>query len=229
MPVGYRSAMARLPDAVLARRAALPVKPAAVTLAGDLVELRPLASDDYAMLHAVSNGEPFTLGPRHVDAYDPDERVWRYMSAGPFRDAAALGAWLDLQRAAPDGLPLTVRLEGVPVGVANFMANQPAHLKIELGSIWYGPIAQRLGAQREATLMMLHHAFGLGYRRVEWKCDANNAPSRAAALAYGFVFEGIQERHYIVKDRNRDTAWYRMFEDGDYVSRCTRAMYPRFR
>ena len=210
--------MARLPDAVLARRTALPVKPAPVVLEGSLVDLRPLADGDLAALHAVSCGAPFALGARHVDAYDPDARIWRYMSGGPFTDASALAAWLAPLRTGPDSLPLTVRLEGVPVGVACFIANQPQHLKIELGSIWYGPIAQRTGASREATQLMLAHAFGLGYRRVEWKCDANNEPSRRAALAYGFRFEGIQDAHYIIKDRNRDTAWFRMLDE-DYARR----------
>ncbi len=90
------------------------------------------------------------------------------------------------------------------------MANHPEHLKLELGSIWYSPIAQRTGASAEAIRLMLAHAFGLGYRRVEWKCDAQNTRSRRAALTYGFTFEGVQEAHYIVKGRNRDTAWYRM-------------------
>jgi hypothetical protein len=56
------------------------------------------------------------------------------------------------------------------------------------------------------------HAFGLGYRRVEWKCDALNERSRRAAERLGFSFEGIQDAHYIVKGRNRDTAWFRMLD-----------------
>ena len=201
--------MARLPDDVLARRAHLPQKPAPVTLTGALVELRPLVDDDLDALHAVSNGDPFQLGERSVPAYDPDARIWRYMSGGPFASASALATWLAPQRAAVDGLPMTVRMAGVPVGVACFIANQPQHLKLELGSIWYGPIAQRTGASREATQLMVAHAFSLGYRRVEWKCDALNEPSRRAALSYGFTFEGIQDAHFIIKDRNRDTAWFR--------------------
>ncbi len=200
--------MARLPDAVLARRAALPGKPAPVTLAGELVELRPLEDDDLAPLWAVSSGD------------DAEERIWRYMSGGPFADPAALGAWLAPIRNGADSLPLTVRLFGAPVGVACFIANQPQHLKIELGSIWYGTSAQGTGASREATELMLAHAFALGYRRVEWKCDALNERSRRAALSYGFTFEGIQDAHYIIKDRNRDTAWFRML-DTDYAARRT--------
>jgi RimJ/RimL family protein N-acetyltransferase len=199
-----------LPADVLARRAQLPTKPAPVTLTGARVELRPLVLADVPALHAVSSGAPCRLGDRAIDAYDPDARIWRYMSGGPFADADALAAWLAPQLAAPDGLPLAVRLDGALVGVACFIANQPAHLKLELGSIWYGPIAQRTGASGEATRLMLGHAFGLGYRRVEWKCDARNEPSRRAALAYGFTFEGIQDAHYIIKNANRDTAWFRM-------------------
>lgn len=207
--------MNRLPDAVLARRDALPRRPAPVVLTGEVVELRPLDLDaDLEALHAASSGEALTLGDRSVAAYDPDEQIWRYMSGGPFATPGRLAQWLERQVAAPDGLPLTVYdlKSHAPVGVVNFIANQPEHLKIELGSIWFGPIAQRTGASAEAIRLMLAHAFGLGYRRVEWKCDAENTRSRRAALRYGFTFEGVQEAHYIVKDRNRDTAWFRMLD-----------------
>ncbi|HEX5058844.1 MAG TPA: GNAT family protein [Kofleriaceae bacterium] len=191
----------RLPAEVLARRADLPKKPAAITLTGTLVTVRPLDLDaDVDELHAVSSG------------VDCDARVWRYMSGGPFASAAELRAWLAHQDAADDGRPFTVWMRGQRVGVANLIANQPQHLKIELGSIWYAPHAQRTGASREVTALLLAHVFGLGYRRAEWKCDALNEPSRRAALSYGFTFEGIQDAHYIIKDHNRDTAWYRMLD-----------------
>lgn len=202
-----------LPDAVLARREHLPKKPAPVTLTGSSVDLVPLdLARDLDALFVVSNGEPCVLGDRRVDAYDPELAIWRWMKGGPFADKAALGSYLATQVDAPDMLPLTVRVRGFPVGVAAFMANSPADLKVELGSIWYGPIAQGTGASREATHLMCAHAFGLGYRRVEWKCDAQNERSRRAALSYGFTFEGIQEAHYIVKNRNRDTAWFRILD-----------------
>ena len=192
----------RLPDEVLARRAHLPKKPAAVTLTGELVEVRPLDLDaDIDELHVISSGP------------DCDERVWRFMSGGPFATAADLRSWLAEQDAATDGRPFTIHMRGRRVGVANLMANQPQHLKIELGSIWYGPIAQRTGASREVTTLLLRHVFNLGYRRAEWKCDARNEASRRAALSYGFAFEGVQDAHYIIKGRNRDTAWYRMLAD----------------
>jgi hypothetical protein len=60
---------------------------------------------------------------------------------------------------------------------------------------------------------MFRHVFDdLGYRRLEWKCDALNAPSRAAAFRFGFRFEGIFRQHIIYKNRNRDTAWYAIMD-----------------
>ena len=52
----------------------------------------------------------------------------------------------------------------------------------------------------------------LGYRRYEWKCDALNAPSRAAAERLGFRFEGIFRQAAVYKGRNRDTAWYSVID-----------------
>ena len=204
-----------LANDVLHRRGNLPLKPAPVTLTGTAVELRPLdLEQDVPTLYAISNGSPARLGERKVDAYDANALIWRYISGGPFADEAGLTAWLRAQVEAPNVLCLAVvdRASGQPIGAATFMSNEPGHLKIELGSIWYSPLAQRTGANTEATYLMLRHAFELGYRRVEWKCDALNERSRRAALRMGFRFEGIQEAHYIVKGRNRDTAWFRMLE-----------------
>ncbi len=204
-----------LSEVVLARRAQLPLKPEAVVLEGERVSLAPLDLErDVEALHGVSNGSPARLGEREVGAYDADALVWRYMSAGPFEDAEGLAEYLRCQVEAPNGLCRCVRdlPSGSPIGVANFMANSPQHLKVELGGIWYSPLAQGTGANIEATYLMLRHAFGLGYRRVEWKCNALNARSRRAALRMGFTFEGIQESHYIVKGRNRDTAWFRILD-----------------
>ena len=206
---------ARLDDDVLARRASLPLKVAPVTLAGSLVRLAPLDLErDVEALFAVSNGQPARLADREIGAYDPDAVIWRYMSGGPFDRAGDLAAWLRGQVEAPNGLCLCISdvPTGQPIGVASFMSNLPEHLKVELGSIWYSPLAQRTGANTEATYLMLQHAFDLGYRRVEWKCDALNARSRSAALRMGFTFEGIQEYHYIIKGRNRDTAWFRILD-----------------
>ena len=204
-----------LPDDVLAKAKSLPTKPAPVTLEGRYVTLKPLdLARDLATLYAVSNGQPASLGERSIDAYDADMLVWRYMLGGPFVSSDELAAHLQAQIDTPNGLPFTVfdNLTGTQVGVANYMSNFPAHLKIELGSIWYSPLVQRTHANTEATYLLLKHAFEIGYRRLEWKCDALNERSRRAALRMGFTFEGIQDYHFIIKGHNRDTAWFRILD-----------------
>jgi RimJ/RimL family protein N-acetyltransferase len=205
----------KLADDVLERRLTLPRRPEAVTLEGRIVKLVPLGLErDLDGLYAASDGQPNSWRERRADSYDPDAAIWRYMPVGPFRDPAGLAGYLRTLLSAPDGLCLCVTDAGTgqQLGVVNYQANFPEHLKIELGGIWYSPVAQRTGANTEATYLMLEHAFGLGYRRVEWKCDALNERSRRAAEQLGFSFEGIQDAHYIVKGRSRDTAWFRMLD-----------------
>ena len=123
--------------------------------------------------------------------------------------------WLDLLPASEDPLFLTVieRSTGDPVGIVTFMSVDPAMRHLELGNIWYSPRAQRTRANTESVYLMLRESFEeLGHRRVEWKCDALNARSRAAAERLGFTFEGIFRQHMIIKGRNRDTAWYSMLD-----------------
>ncbi len=204
-----------LPAEVLARREQLPLKPAPVTLTGRYVRLEPLViARDAQPLFEFSNGSPITLEERSIEAYDADTLIWRYMFNGPFASLADFSASLQEQVNAANGLCLCVfdLASGRQVGAANYMNNVPAHLKIELGSIWYSPVAQRSKANTEATYLMLKHAFALGYRRLEWKCHSHNERSRRSALRMGFKFEGIQDSHLIVKGRNRDTAWFRILD-----------------
>lgn len=216
MTDGFAELLPPLPEARLAQLARLPKKPDPVELAGKYVTLRPLDVErDAAILHQRTNGQPAALGDRRIDAYDADALVWRYMGAGPFADEAGLCRYLEGLRDAPDSLAFTVfdTASDSPVGVACYLANVPAHGKIELGSISYSPLAQGTPANREASYLMLRHAFDLGYYRLEWKCNALNERSRRAALRMGFRFEGIQDAHYIIKGRRRDTAWFRLLAD----------------
>ncbi len=210
--------LAPLPPDVLERRARLPLKPEPVVLRGDFVRLEPVDVQRHLEgLWAVSNGSPITLGGRSLGAYDAEELIWRYLFGGPFASLEAFEGYVRAQVNAPNGLPFCVvdSATGRPIGMANYLNNTPEHLRIELGSIWYSPIAQRTAANTEATALMLGHAFALGYRRVEWKCDARNERSRRAALRMGFQFEGVQQQHMIVKGCSRDTAWFRIL-DGEW-------------
>lgn len=206
----------RLSELQLKLAATLPQKPDPVILEGKRVYLEPLVINrDCPPLFELSNGSPVQLGHRSMEAYDPYSLIWRYMfNYPPSPTIEEFTHLLTAQVNAPDGLCLCVfdRDSKRAIGVANFMNNAPTHLKVELGGIWYSPIAQGTGANTEATYLMLKHAFHLGYRRVEWKCHALNERSRKAALKIGFKFEGIQENHMIDRGKSRDTAWFRMLD-----------------
>jgi RimJ/RimL family protein N-acetyltransferase len=180
-------------------------RPERRALAGSFVTLRPVDPDADA-------------GPLWRAAHDGSEeasRLWTYMPYGPFADAEEMGRWLEECSPAEDPLFLTVsaRASG-PVGVVSFLNCDTTHRRLELGHIWFVPTAQRTEANTESAYLMLREAFDrLGYRRVEWKCDALNERSRAAALRLGFTFEGVFRNHMIVKGRNRDSAWFSMTDE----------------
>jgi RimJ/RimL family protein N-acetyltransferase len=98
-------------------------------------------------------------------------------------------------------------------GWASYMRIKPLQGVIEVGNVMFSPALQRTAAATEAMYLMASHVFDhLGYRRYEWKCNAENLPSRRAAQRLGFTFEGIFRQHMVVKGRNRDTAWFSMLD-----------------
>jgi RimJ/RimL family protein N-acetyltransferase len=146
---------------------------------------------------------------------DVKDRVWTYMAYGPFSDATAMQEWLIDCKSSNDPLFLTVRSTDLSqcVGVVSYLNIVPRMRTLELGNIWYSPIVHHTRINTETIYLMLIEAFDvLQYRRVEWKCDALNARSRKAALRLGFSFEGIFRQHYIIKGRNRDTAWFAILD-----------------
>jgi RimJ/RimL family protein N-acetyltransferase len=151
--------------------------------------------------------------PLYAESHPPasDAGLWTYMFAGPYPDAAALEADLRVMAVSRDPLYFTlVRLpEERPAGMAGYARIKPEHGVIEIGGIWFGASLRRSVAATEVIYLLAAHVFDeLGYRRLEWKCDALNAASRRAAVRFGFTFEGIFRQHMVVKGRNRDTAWY---------------------
>jgi RimJ/RimL family protein N-acetyltransferase len=211
-----QEALNELGTNLLAKRHLLPEKPDPFNLEGQYVILKPLDIErDAIPLFEISNGSQINLDDRVLKSYDADKLIWRYMVEGPFQNIQKFKEFLLSQVNAPNGLCLCIfdKLSGRQVGVINLMNNFPAHLKVELGCIWYSPIVQRTFANTEATYLIMKHVFELGYRRIEWKCHSHNERSRRAALRIGFKFEGIHESHLIVKGCNRDTAWFRLLEN----------------
>ncbi len=149
------------------------------------------------------------------------DQSWHYLPYGPFASKAEFLDWLERHASTADPLAFAIvdRATGAARGIATFMSIVPEHGVIEIGHIWLSPPLQRTRQATESIYVMSRHAFeDLGNRRLEWKCDAANAPSRRAAERFGFVFEGVFRQHRIIKGRNRDTAWYSII-DSEWPSR----------
>jgi RimJ/RimL family protein N-acetyltransferase len=175
-----------------------PPRPPREPLAGRLCRLEPLEP----ARHAADLFRAYAL--------DPDARHWTYLPYGPFADEAALRGWMEAACRGDDPLFFAVvdGTSGRAVGVASWLRIDPPNGSIEVGHLRFSSLLQRRPAATEAMYLMMGRAFALGYRRYEWKCDALNAPSRAAALRLGFAFEGVFRQATVMKGRNRDTAWF---------------------
>src|SRR5262245_4752005 len=176
-------------------------RPSHVTLTGQWVDVVPL--------------DPVRHGRALFDGTRGHDQLWTYLFEGPFADRASFDASLQKMAASQDPLYFAIvdRAAALAVGRAALMRIEPVHRVIEVGSILFTPRLQRTRGATEAMYLMARYVFNdLGYRRYEWKCDALNEPSRAAAARLGFTFEGIFRQHMIIKGRSRDTAWYSMID-----------------
>jgi RimJ/RimL family protein N-acetyltransferase len=176
-------------------------------LLGDHVLLRPV--------DAVADAGPL-FAASHPPQGDP--AIWTYLPYGPYESREDLQRTLADAESSQDPLFFTLaRLpDRQPSGLAAYLRITPEHGVIEIGHIWFGTPLQRTTAATEAIYLLAAHAFdGLGYRRLEWKCNALNVASRRAAERFGFTFEGVFRNHMVLKGRNRDTAWYAI-TDGDW-------------
>jgi RimJ/RimL family protein N-acetyltransferase len=180
-------------------------RPTSMSLRGAHVLVRPVnAESDAVPLFSVSHPP------------DGDPAIWTYLPDGPYESPEHLRQTLTWAETSTDPLYFTlVRIaDERPLGLASYLRITPELGVIEIGHIWFGVPLQRTTVATEAIYLLMHHAFDdLGYRRLEWKCNALNAASRRAAERFGFAFEGVFRKHMVVKGRNRDTAWYAITDD----------------
>ncbi|MEI2785422.1 MAG: GNAT family protein [Candidatus Nanopelagicales bacterium] len=120
--------------------------------------------------------------------------------------------WFDDGLTSDDPLFFAALIDGQPVGRAAIMRIDEPNRVAEIGHVLWGPQMRRTPASTEAVLLMADHLFDWGARRVEWKCDNRNEASKAAALRFGFTFEGVFRQHMVVNGRNRDTAWFSLLD-----------------
>ncbi|QRY80378.1 GNAT family N-acetyltransferase [Pseudomonas sp. PDNC002] len=186
-----------------------------------LLNWRPAASPERRTL----TGRTINLVPLDVATHgddlwealqgpDSDPVLWDYLPYGPFPERAPFDAWLAANAASNDPLFFAVidRASGRAVGLLSYLRIFPKDGSIEIGHIAYGRVMQRSPASTEAVYLLARWAFEMGYRRLEWKCNALNARSMRAAARLGFTYEGTFRQATVVKDRNRDTAWFSIID-----------------
>src|SRR5437763_1336651 len=140
---------------------------------------------------------------------------WTYLGYGPFETLDEYREWMTRTCLGDDPLFHAVisRHSGRAAGVASYLRIDQSVGVIEVGHINFAPPLQRTPASSEAMYLMMRRVFDeLGYRRYEWKCDALNAPSRAAAERLGFQYEGMFRQATVYKARNRDTCWFSILD-----------------
>ena len=168
--------------------------------------------------------EPVDAGRHAGDLFEASrgaDEIWTYLAYGPFESLQSFTEWVKARAASTDPLFYAVvdRQAHAARGMASLMRMAPADGVIEIGHIWFAPSLQRTPQATEAIFLLARHAFDdLGYRRLEWKCDSLNLPSRRAAERFGFTYEGIFRQHMVIKGRNRDTAWFSII-DSEWPSR----------
>ena len=172
------------------------------TLEGRIVRLEPLA---------LEHEEGLWLASR-----DPATWQWLSIVQPQTRDewSEYMGQALAATAAGTE-IPLVTVCSEEIVGSTRFLALRPEHRSVEIGWTWLHPSAWGTGANIEAKLLQMRHAFETwDCRRVEFKTDAKNERSCRALEALGATFEGIHRNHMLVRDgENRDSAWYSVTDD----------------
>jgi N-acetyltransferase len=176
----------------------------ASVLAGEIVRLEPLARPHEKGLFEAAQ----------------DERLWRWMPYDPSGSRERFHAWLENALAASSAgteaaFATVDAATGAPIGSTRYLALRPEHRGLEIGWTWLAPARWQTGANVEAKLLMLEHAFEhLGCLRVEFKTDSRNERSRAALAALPAQFEGIFRKHMLVGGgERRDSAYYSIIDD----------------
>lgn len=178
-------------------------RPERKVLEGRYVRLEPL--------DPVRHGDGLFDASTVVDA----NGRFTWLFENPPQTRAEFQAWLEKVAASQDPLYFAVvdLSTGKVAGRRTLMRIEPNHGVIEIGSIYWGPLISRKPAATEAQFLFTKYVFDeLGYRRYEWKCHNDNAPSKRAAERFGFKFEGIFRQHMVAKGANRDTAWYSIID-----------------
>ncbi|WP_241623212.1 GNAT family N-acetyltransferase [Rosenbergiella australiborealis] len=181
-------------------------RPAKKPLSGRYCRLEPI--------NATKHGEDLYRAFAEAE----DTRDWTYLLSGPFDQQGDYLTYLTHLETLNDPLHYAIidLTTQRAIGSIALMRIDALQGVIEIGSVTYSSKLKRTRLATEAIILLLRYTLeDLGYRRVEWKCNALNQPSRAAALRLGFTYEGLFRQAMVVRGHNRDTTWFSII-DHDY-------------
>ena len=164
--------------------------------------------------------EPININKHAKDLYvnfskDKKNKIWTYLPYGPFKSYVNFKKWLVFFCLNKDPFFYAIysKRHKQYCGMASYLRITPQHGTIEVGHINYSPLLQDTTEGTETMYLMIKNAFEvLGNRRYEWKCNNLNTSSKNAAIRLGFKYEGVFRQMFVIKGRNRDTAWFSIID-----------------
>ena len=164
--------------------------------------------------------EPININKHARDLYinfskDKKNKIWTYLPYGPFKSYRVFKKWLEsfCLNKDPFFYAIYSKRHKQYCGMASYLRITPEHGLIEVGHINYSPLLQNTTEGTDTMYLMMKHVFEtLGNRRYEWKCNNLNTSSKKAAKRLGFKFEGVFRQMFVIKGRNRDTAWFSIID-----------------
>ena len=144
---------------------------------------------------------------------EPDERCWTYLPYSAPQSQQSLKDSLQNLFGFKDSTHFLIEVAGEVQGWVALLNLRLAHGAVEIGNVYFSHKMKQSRAATETIFLLLQQCLNNNFRRVEWKCDDCNEPSKTAALRFGFQYEGLFRQDRIVKGRNRNTAWFSMIDD----------------
>lgn len=171
---------------------------------------------EYCRLEILDSKTDDAIIQQLFEIFKPNEEIhFKYLKYGPFNAADEFRKFVHVKEQPNNNTVLyTVFVNGKAVGFVSYLRIDPDNGTIEIGNLNFSQQLSRTRAATESIFLLLQHAFDtLGYRRVEWKCNALNLKSRNAALRFGFQYDGTWLKAEVAKGRSRDNSWYSMIDD----------------
>ena len=144
---------------------------------------------------------------------EPDERCWTYLPYSAPQSQQSLKDSLQNLFGFKDSTHFLIEVAGEVQGWVALLNLRLAHGAVEIGNVYFSHKMKQSWAATETIFLLLQQCLNNNFRRVEWKCDDCNEPSKTAALRFGFQYEGLFRQDRVIKGRNRNTAWFSMIDD----------------